>query len=1066
MIRVVHCGVPGRVRLRLAELKGHAHFARYLAAALQGQPGVRSVQVGITTGSLLVGYAQPLAHHLDVVRLVEKLARRHCQIHEDPQPASTPAHLPPRGNTPSIGSAEKAIGRRDQSHELQEKLIALFDRSLQRKDDPWHNLTPQACLRRLRSSLQGLSEEEAAARLSLHGPNDVPEAPRPSRWRLFARQFVSLPVALLGAVSAISLITGGLVDALIIGGVVVANALIGYITEKSSDDAIAALRQLEEPEARVIRSGRERSIPRRELVPGDRMVLRPGSSIPADGRLLQGDHLSVDESSLSGESLPVTKSAQVLPAEQVPLHERCNMVYRGTVVTGGSGLAVVTATGDRTQIGQLQRLLEKTEAPKAPIELQLASLGNRLVVLCLAICGVCFAIGMLRGYGLLAIVRLSLSLGAAAVPEGLPSAATTTFALAVSRMRWRGVLIRDLTAVESLGAIQILCVDKTGTLTENRMTVQEIVADGVSYDVQGNTVFLDGAPIDPLSHAQLRKILEIACLCSEVRLQEDPQGATQLLDGSPTELALIQLAESSGLAFHAVRRAFPTQWVCHRSESRPYMTSLHGGSPKDTWLAVKGSPEDVLASCDKEQKEDCVVALTPSQRRRILEENARLSAKGLRVLGFAYGSGNGADPATSTGWVWCGLVGMADPIKAGALEMVRALRRAGVQVVMLTGDQELTASSVAQALDLSGGRPLRLVNASSLNGFTVGDSDLETDDVHVFSRVSPSLKLQIVQMLRRSGKIVGMTGDGINDAPALKAADVGVCMGENGTRVAQNVANVILENDDLTLLVAALEEGRTIQDNIKKSVHFFLSSNLSEILVVSGALALGLPTPLNAMQLLWINLISDIFPGIALSMEPSQPDVLYRPPREAQAPLFRRDDFVHMSREAGVLAAGSLLASLYGLVQGASAAHAATMAFHALSCSQLAHAVVCRYENGVSSGRPLSANPALVAAVGGCLAAQMATSWIPSLRRFLRLTPMGLLDWIVVGLGAAGAAWINLQAKKTARAPLLLDTAGMADAVRAQQKPQRAQGLPRPVGYAGRGREDFAGMVELNENRQ
>ncbi len=1060
MIRIVHCGVPGRVRLRLARLKGHGALGQYLAARLQSRPGIRSVQVGLTTGSLLVGYATPLAQHQEVVRLVEEVLQGFPETGGAAQPVQAPpAHPASEGPFSHCTFLKKKLAGPVGRPTVREKLTVLFDHLHRRHDVSWHNLTPQACLKRLRSSDTGLSEEEALKRASVYGPNAVPEAPRVSRWRLFARQFVSLPVALLGAVSVVSLITGGVVDALIISGVVVANAVIGYITETSSDEAISALRQLEEPEARVIRSGCERSVPRRDLVPGDIMVLRAGSSVPADGRLLQADHLFVDESSLSGESLPVAKTHRVLPLEQVPLHDRSNMVYRGTVVTGGSGLAVVTATGEETQIGQLQRLLEKTEAPKAPIEHQLAALGNRLVLLCLAVCAVCFGVGMLRGYGLLAMARLSLSLGAAAIPEGLPSAATTTFALVVRRMRRRGVLIRDLTAVESLGAIQVLCVDKTGTLTENRMTVQEIVADGTRYAVRNNAVFFNGSRIDPLSHDPLRKILEIACLCNETKVHEDPSSRASRFDGSPTEIALVQLAETNGLALRELRRNYPTQRMCLRSESRAYMATYHRSREDDTWVAVKGSPEDVLASCDRELNGGTVVRLTSARREDILQENARLSAQGLRVLGFAYGTGDGADQGASSGWIWCGLVGMADPIKTGALETVQALHRAGVQVVMLTGDQELTATSVAQALRLSAGRPLRIVDASSLHVSTVEDPDLKVDEVHVFSRVSPSLKLQIVQMLRQSGRVVGMTGDGINDAPALKAADVGVCMGENGTRVAQNVANVVLEKDDLTTLVTALEEGRTIQDNIKKSVHFFLSSNLSEILLVASALSLGLPTPLNAMQLLWINLISDIFPGIALSMEPPEPDVLSRPPRPAHAPLFSREDFLRMSREAAVMAGGSLLGSLYGLVRGGSPARAATMTFHILSCSQLAHALVCRHEKRGSSGQSLGANPALLAAISGSFAAQILAGWIPALRRFLRLTPMGILDWIVVGAAAVATAWTNLTAKKSMGTPLSLPRVSSFRVSHQDVSPKKnheAAGMPLSWVRGGQVREDAA----------
>ena len=1035
MIRVVHCRVPGRVRLRLSVLKRHAVLAQYLTANLQGRPGVRSIRVGTITGSVLVEYASPLARHQDVLRLVQGVVEeffRSGTITSRAESLVAPSG-PDRKGEKTLCSVASANGRHAQ-------IIAFLNRlGLKETDeDLWHNWTAHACLSRLKSSRNGISDEEAQTRLALYGPNAMPDRPPVSHWRLFAKQFVSLPVALLGAVSVVSLITGGVFDALIISGVVVANALIGYITEKASDEAISALRQLQEPEARVVRAAREKAVPVREVVPGDVIILRAGSSVPADARLLEVDQIFVDESSLSGESLPVEKSADVLLDATVPIHDRHNMVYRGTVVTGGSGLAVVTATGPRTQIGQLQQLLQNTESPKAPIEVQLADLGNRLVLLCLAICAVCFGIGLARGYGLLAMARLSLALGAAAVPEGLPSAATTTFALAVRRMRQRGVLIRDLTAVEAVGAVQVLCVDKTGTLTENRMTVQEIVADGMRFTVHDGAVRLNGDVIDPLSHENLNKILQIGCLCNEIRLLEPPEDdGVGVLDGSPTETALVRLAENNGMVFQELREKFPVHSLCLRSESRAYMASLHSDGQSDPWLAVKGSPEAVLEACTKEMRAGTIVPLTAERRRQILLENADLSAKGLRVLGFAYGTVNGCGPEAPSDWIWCGLVGMADPIKPGAKEMIAALRRAGVQVVMLTGDQELTASAVAKTLNLSNGRPLRIFDASRFRDWVAEDLNGNGTDVHVFSRVSPSLKLQIVQMLRRSGKIVGMTGDGINDAPALKAADVGVCMGQKGTKVAQSVANVVLENDDLILLVGVLEEGRTIHDNIKKSVHFFLSSNMSEIAVMTAALVLGLPTPLNAMQLLWINLISDIFPGIALSMEPPEKDVLSRPPRKAHAPLFSRSEFLKMFRETGVLAGGALLGSFYGLMRGGMA-QASTVAFHTLSLSQLLHALVCRHAEGASSKQPLRANPFLLTAVAGSCAAQVLAGVLPGLRSFLGLSPMGVVDWLVTGVCATAATMINDKAntaeKRPSRVPAARSVAMAAPGLEPEEK--------------------------------
>lgn len=1011
MIRVVHARVEGRVRLRMPLLKGHPLLAKYLTEHLRAQNGVRTVRAGTTTGSLLVFYDTPLLHVEQVLGLVQEALNRFKEDTPNPiPPSSVVRNTPGKQTPPSPSIASSRSVETPPTHKAPRRQPAGMDHLDSSPDDAWHAKTPQACLTRLQSGLHGLSDEEVLHRLEAYGPNDVQDTPSISRWRLLTKQFISLPVMLLGAVSVVSLVTGGVADAMIIGGVVAANAIIGYITEKSSDEAISALRQREEPEAHVIRSGREQDVPRSQLVPGDIIVLRAGCTVPADGRLLRADHLFVDESSLSGESLPVLKSADVVLTETVPLHDRLNMVYRGTLVTGGSGVAVVTSTGARTQIGQLQRLLQTTEAPKAPIEYQLARLGRRLVLFCLGVCAVCFALGVARGYGLLAMARLSLSLGAAAVPEGLPSAATTTFALAVRRMRRRGVLIRDLTAVESLGAIQVLCVDKTGTLTENRMTVQEIVVDGLRYGVRDQVISFNGNRVDPLNQDHLRRILEISSVCIETRgIGQDPQGGL-VLDGSPTETALIRLALANGVPVQELRENFPPYWTILRSESRPYMATLQNNDQGELWLAVKGNPEAVLACCTKEIRRNTPVTLTDERRRRILQENEQLSSQGLRVLGFAYGFPKDTEHDAPEDLIWCGLVGMADPIKAGARETIRTLRRAGVEVVMLTGDQELTATAVANALELSGGKPVRTVNASCFNGgWTIDSEELKGCSVHVFSRVSPAHKLQIVDMLRRSGKIVGMTGDGINDAPALKAADVGICMGQNGIRAAQQVANVILENDDLTLLAVALEEGRTIQNNIRKSVRFFLSSNLSEILVTTSALFLGMPTLLNPMQLLWINLVSDVFPGIALSMDPPEPDVLLRPPRKAHDALFSASDFARMFRDASVLAGGALLGSFYGLLQGGPA-KASTTAFHILSGSQLAHALVCRREDPDSTKSSGKAIPILRVGIAATLFAQILAGIVPGLRNFLGLTPMHIVDWLIVALATLTTTWVNTKA--------------------------------------------------------
>ncbi|MCX7823903.1 MAG: cation-transporting P-type ATPase [Syntrophobacterales bacterium] len=969
MIRVTHDRVKGRVRLRIKALKDNPILKAYLREKLTSLDGICDLRLGTATGSLLVFYKPPIETLDDVLRIVNDLLSQFSLKRKstDLKPAIIDDVSKPQVNnvySPTLSS-----------------------------EPPWHSLKPEECLAYFESSMGGLSEKEVSRRVSLWGSNDINTGTKVSGWQLFVKQFASLPVILLGAVSVVSIVTGGLGDALIISGVVVANALIGYITEKSSNEAIVSLQSIEEDEAIVIRNGKEIIVPRKDLVPGDIMVIKAGHNIPADGRLIKAENLYVDESPLSGESLPIEKKANVILPEATSIFERINMVYRGTLVVGGSGIAVVVATGFSTHLGKLQTLLQEISVPKAPIEHQLSKLGVQLVWLCLLVCTMCFLIGMARGYGFLTMVRLSLALGAAAIPEGLPSVATTTFALAIRRMSKRGVLIRDLTSVEALGAIQILCIDKTGTITENRMEVQEIYAGGSYYRVENNTILSNGEPISPHESSNLRKILEISCLCTEAQpTKVDNQLSFK---GSPTEVALITLANANAIPCKEIRKVYPLKYMWLRSENRPYMITIHENGNKNNFLAVKGNPKAVLRICSYEHNNGKIKALSDERIEEIIKENELLSSRGLRVLGFAYGYSEEINDEPSD-LIWCGLIGMADPIKSEAREMVRALRRAGIKVVMLTGDQELTATSVAKTIDVSGKEDIRVIDASNFNSAkSLEEISSDIHEVDVFSRVSPSLKLMIVQALQQSGKVVGMTGDGINDAPALKAADVGVCMGRNGTKISQKVANVVLENDDLITLIAAIEEGRTIQDNIKKSVHFFLSSNLSEILMLTSCIALGLPNMLNPMQLLWINLISDIFPAVALSLDPPSPDVLSRPPRNANEPLFGKKDFSEMLRESSVMASGSLMAGLATLIRSGDIGRASTVAFHTLSLSQLLHAIVCQQRKGKDS---LSSNPILTVGILSSMLLQVLAGIIPVTRQLLRLSPVSLLDWLLVAL--------------------------------------------------------------------
>ncbi len=893
----------------------------------------------------------------------------------------------------------------------------------------WHALDPASvCLRLESDPVSGLTHEAALERLQRLGPNKLPETPIRSGFAIFAGQLRSLPTALLAGAAGLSVLTGGLLDAAIITGVVLFNAIIGYVTESKAEKTLQSLTRLTPPTVKLLRESRTREISSADLAPGDVFLLEPGMFTPADARLLEAEHLMVDESALTGESMPVVKSIAVVRDARIPMADRRNMVYCGTLVTGGRGIAITVATGTATEMGQAQLLLGEAETPRSPLERQLRTIGNQLVLAGLATCVAVLCIGVMRGLGLIHMIRTAVSLAAAAVPEGLPTAATTTLALGVNRMRQHGVLVRRLHAIETLGAVQTVCFDKTGTITWNRMSVTEVYCGMRLYAIRNGRFFVQGRPVDPgeyresSEYREFRRIVRVAVLCSGTRIRNGEGGRLELI-GSSTEVALLNLADLTGVDAVGMRRTYPLSRVTERSETRLYMTAVHAKPNGRKLFSVKGSPRDVLALCGWHYKDGQKILLTEADRITILEENERMAAQALRVLGFAQSRETGPDDQEGArDLTWLGLVGMADPVREGVPELIRRFHRAGVRTVMLTGDQSTTAYTVAQFVGLAGGEPLRLVEASCLAVRKKGTPLSFDQGAHVYSRVSPGDKLKIVLALQAGGRVVAMTGDGINDGPALKAADVGIAMGKAGTDTAREVADVILENDDLEALITALKDGRTIHLNLKKSVHYALSTNLSELLLVFSALAAGLGSPLNAMQLLWINLISDIFPGLALSLEPVEPGILEHPPRNPQEPLLTGSDFRHMLRESAVMSAGALGAYGYGLL---SRGPAGTLAFHTLAVSQLLHALTCRSGTpGMMLRRPKPRNRILDIAVGGSLVLHCLTVIIPAMRRLLGLAPLKLLDGLVVVGGALATLLFNRTLKGIQRTfPAQLETA-------------------------------------------
>jgi len=990
VIEAIHTKIEGRARFRVDGLFGSEHLKRLLEQRLRAEKDILSASANTLTGTVLVSYNSNNNHHTIAFLLEDILVES-----QDRSPGGSLAE------THAAGPAPAPAKKKRLPVETLKQFLTPSEEIKEQVKKPWHTLEPNAATAIVRSDpARGLSAATAGGRLQAYGPNMLPKPEARSSTEIFLEQLNSLPVYLLGAAAGISALTGGVLDAVVIGGVVLANAVIGYFTESGAEKTMESLKELVHPTADVIRDGREVHMPVEEVVLGDLLVLKPGTYVAADSRIIKAHRLSVDESMLTGESMPVHKDAGRLKHANTPLADRANMVYMGTLVTGGQGLAVVVATGRHTEVGTLQAMLSETETPKTPIELQLALMGNQLVVACGAICGVVFGIGFLRGYGLIQMLKMAISLAASAVPEGLPAAATINFAMGITDLRRHGVLVRRLQAVETLGAVQTVCLDKTGTITENRMSVTEIVAGRRRHAVQGDHI----APLedgrDILVIGEIRHLLIVCALCNEIKItRRDENGKVELF-GSSTEKALMQVALEAGIDIVGLQEDFRFAGLRLRSENRLYMSSLHSCPTENCrYIFTKGSPHEVLDLCDREMVNGRVIALTEDRRQEIHIENDRMAGRGLRVLGFAFNRfGLKQEIDENAPMAWLGLAGMSDPVRNGVKELIEVFHRSGIETVMITGDQSTTAYAVARELELSGEKPLKILDSAELTSLDTERLQALAKNVHVYSRVSPAHKLRIVQALQAAGRIVAMTGDGINDGPALKAANIGIAMGESGTDVAREVADIIIEGDNLEHLVQALRGGRTTYGNIRKSVHFFLSTNMTEILVMFACMALGLGFPLNVMQLLWINIISDIFPGLALSREEPEPDIMEEPPRPAGAPLFSNADFRKMALESAIISTGALAAYGYGISRYGQGPRAGSLAFQTLVFGQLLHAFSCRSEHHSLLGRKHPpTNPTLNVAVGGSLALQLLTMVVPGLRGFLGLAPPAIVDAAVIG---------------------------------------------------------------------
>ncbi|MGB4712324.1 MAG: cation-transporting P-type ATPase [Fuerstiella sp.] len=875
----------------------------------------------------------------------------------------------------------------------------------------WHALSVDQAVQRLQTDVsQGLTAAEASRRLSKHGSNTLAQARQRSTLRILVSQFLSLIVALLLAATAIAFAMGDNIEAVAILVVIVINAAIGFLTEWKAQQALTALQKQSVSVAQVIRGGTAREIPAAELVPGDLVVLAAGGRVPADGRIVESVRLQIEESALTGESNAVTKSADAISNGDAALADRLNMAFLGTTITDGRGKLIISATGAKTEVGKIGLLIDDVIDRATPLEEKLAGISRLLVVIILALCGIIVFAGWLRGLtDFWHMLEIGVSLAIAAVPEGLPAVATMTLALGMQRMARQRALVRRLPAVETLGSTTVICTDKTGTLTKNEMTVSVYVLNQHRVDVTGTgyaTVgtFQEGPKsVDANTDKQLQMALRIGMLCNDAEVERVDDHDTVL--GDPTEAAMIVVAEKAGMSRDSLMAEFPRIAEVPFDSSSKRMVTIHRSSKGPAIAFVKGAPGTVLAAANLQMQGAQTTPLTDDDRNGWVQTNNDLAGSALRVLGLAFRElpENYTDADFDRYFTFVGLVGMTDPLRDEAKAAIATCREAGIRTVMITGDQQVTAAEIARQLGLDRdreGRTLKTVHGREL-------SDLDADgwkhivaDAAVFARVSPEHKLRIVEALQELGHVVAMTGDGVNDAPALKQADIGIAMGINGTEVAKENADMVITDDDFTSIVGAVQQGRIIYGNILRFLHYLLSCNLSEILTVFIAMMIGWPLPLVALQILWLNLVTDVFPAFALALEPSAPDVMTRPPRDPQESLLTLRFIGLIVWQGVLLTAVTLFAFAVGMhwhgTSGDGLRAATTMAFMTLALSQVFHAFNARSQNRSAFTDRLFTNGWLWAAVALCLALQAAAVYLPLLQRVLHTAPPTLADWAVI----------------------------------------------------------------------
>ena len=876
----------------------------------------------------------------------------------------------------------------------------------------WHAKSTKTVLEAFATTANGLTKEEACARLARYGPNRLPEAKRRGPLLRFLYQFHNVLIYVLMAAGVVTAVLGYWVDACVILGVVLVNALIGVVQEGKAEDALRAIRKMLSPNAMVLRDGRQKSIPAEVLVPGDIVLLQSGDKVPADLRLLHTKGLQIQESALTGESMAVEKITDPVAPESVIGDRRC-MAFSSTLVTHGQGRGVVIATGAETEIGLISQLVSEVDSVTTPLLRQMAQFGRWLTVAIVAVAGITFAFGvLLRDYLAAEMFLAAVSLAVAAIPEGLPAIMTITLAIGVQRMAQRNAIIRRLPAVETLGAVTVICSDKTGTLTRNEMTVRTIATathlfdlEGTGYDPHGAISCANGE-IPPQQQPLLLEVARAALLCNDASLEQ--RAGEWIVHGDPMEGALLVSGLKAGLDIEAEGKQYPrTDLIPFESEHR-FMATLHHSHSGDAFIFIKGAPERLLAMCTRQRSVDGDQPLDSDYWTSRVEEMAQ---QGQRVLAIAVKPVAGEQlelkfSDVESGPVMLGMFGLIDPPREEAVGAVQACGNAGIRVKMITGDHGTTALAIARQLRLVNGDDL--LTGEAIDRMSEDELRQRVADVDVYARVNPEHKLLLVKLMQEQGQVVAMTGDGVNDAPALKRADVGTAMGHNGTEVAKEAAEMVLADDNFASIAHAVEEGRTVYDNLKKAILFILPTNGGEALIILAAIMLGFQQlPLTPVQILWVNMVTAVTLALSLAFEPPEQHVMCRPPREAQKPILTPHLLWRILFVSIILMSGTFGLFIWDMAQGATIEHARTVAVNTLVMFEIFYLFNSRYITAsIFSREGLTGNRYVLIAIGVLIIFQLGFTYLAPMQSLFGTTAIGFRQWLIILLIASSVLFL------------------------------------------------------------